>query len=369
MPERILVVDDSLFMRTLISDMLNSDQGIEVVDTAKDGKEAVSKIAKLKPDCVTLDLMMPEWDGLTTLKHIMAECPTPCVILSAHSREGADITIDCLNAGAVGFVLKPSGELSLNIENVKHQLLEEVKAASQIELKKIKSLTRRKPKRHKRKLVGANKIVVIGASTGGLQTLESILPSLPADFPSPVIVVQHLPNTFFTESFAERLNRDCELKVKVAESNEIIQAGKVYLAPGGSHMTLGLLPNRKVAPCINEANDDSLTPSIDLAMESAAGIFSANTVGIILTGMGHDGREGMKAIKESGGKTIVQDESSLIFGMPKAVIDAGFADVVLPANQIAGAMIECISCEQDTRPALERSEGREQRDTELCLKI
>jgi len=361
MPERILVVDDSLFMRTLISDMLNSDPEIEVVDTAKDGKEAVSKITKLKPDCVTLDLMMPGWDGLTTLKHIMTECPTPCVILSAHSKEGADITMRCLNAGAVGFVLKPSGELSLNIENVKHQLLEEVKAASKIELKKIKSLTRKKPKRHKRKLVCVNRVIVIGASTGGLQTLESILPSLPADFPSPIIVVQHLPNMFFTESFAERLNPDCELTVKVAESNEIIQAGKVYLAPGGFHMTLGFLPNREVTPCINEAKDDSLTPSIDLAMESAAKVFNENAVGIILSGMGDDGCQGMRAIKESGGKTIVQDESSLIFGMPKAVIDAGFADEVLPASAIAAAMIECVSYGQDAR--------YEQQDTELCLKI
>lgn len=361
MPERILVVDDSLFMRTLIRDLLNSDPEIEVADIAKDGKEAINKIIKLKPDCVTLDLMMPDWDGLTTLKHIMAECPTPCVILSAHSREGADITIECLNAGAVGFVLKPSGELSLDIENVKHQLIQEVKAASKIELEKIKSLTTKKSKRHKRKLIGVNKIIVIGASTGGLQTLESILPSLPANFPSPIIVVQHLPNIFFTQSLAERLNRDCELTVKVAESNEIIQAGKVYFAPGGSHMTLTPLPNREVIPCINEAKDDSLTPSIDLAMESVASIFSRNTVGIILSGMGHDGCQGMRAIKESGGRTIVQDESSLIFGMPKAIIDAGFADAVLPASEIANAMIECVSYGQNTK--------YEQRNMELCLTI
>ncbi len=361
MPIKVLVVDDSLFMRTLISDILNYDPEIEVVDTAKDGKEAVSKITKLKPDCATLDLMMPEWDGLTTLKHIMAECPTPCVILSAHSKKDADITIDCLNAGAVGFVLKPSGELSLNIENVKHQLLKEVKAASKVELKKIELLAAKKPKRREYKLVRANKIFVIGASTGGLQTLESILPSLPADFPSPIIVVQHLPNMFFTGSLAERLNRDCELTMKVAESNEIIQAGKVYLAPGGFHMTLGSLSNREVTPCINEAKNDSLTPSIDLAMESVAKICRANAVGVILSGMGYDGRQGMKAIKECGGRTIVQDESSLIFGMPKAVIDAGFADEVLPASEIANAIIECVSYGRDTK--------YEQRDTKLCPKI
>jgi len=342
---KALIVDDSLFMRTLVSDMLNSDPEIEVVDTAKNGKEAVDKIPKARPDCVTLDLAMPGWDGLTTLKHIMNECPVPVVILSAYSKRDSDITIRCLEVGAVGFVLKPSGELSLDIENVKHQLLEEVKAASKIEIKKLKSLTAKRPKRRGRKLVGVNKIIVIGASTGGLQTLESILLSLPTDFPSPIIVVQHLPNMFFTESLAERLNRDCELTVKVAESNEIIQAGKVYIAPGGSHMTLASLPNREVTPWIKEATSDSLTPSVDLAMQSVAKIFDGHTVGIILSGMGCDGREGMKAIKESGGETIVQDESSLIFGMPKAVIDAGFADKVLPANKIAGAMMECVSQE------------------------
>jgi HAMP domain-containing protein len=186
------------------------------------------------------------------------------------------------------------------------------------------------------------------------QTLESILPALPADFPSPVIVVQHLPNIFFTESFAKRLNFTCELTAKVAENNEVIQTGKVYLAPGGTCMTLDLLPNREITFCINKAKDDGLTPSIDLAMESAAKIFNERTIGIILSGMGNDGCLGMKAIKECGGKTIVQDESSLIFSMPKAVIDAGFADEVLPAGEIAVAMMDCAFYRQDT---------------ELCLKI
>jgi len=342
MPIKVLVVDDSLFMRTLISDMLNSDPAIEVVDTAQNGKEAVNKIPKTKPNCVTLDLVMPGWDGFTTLKHIMAEHPTPCVILSAHSKEDADITIQCLNAGAVGFVLKPSGELSLDIENIKHQLLEEVKVASKVELEKIKSLTVIKPKRRRRKLVGINKIIVIGASTGGPQTLESILSSLPPDFPAPIIVVQHMPNIFFTQSLAEHLSRNCQLQVKVAENNEIIQAGKVYLAPGGFQMTLSLLAHTEAVPCISEAEPDSLAPSIDLAMESVAKVFNGNAVGIILSGMGCDGRQGAKAIKESGGNTIAQDESSLIFGMPKAVIDAGYADKVLPADEIAEAIMESV---------------------------
>lgn len=342
MPIRVLVVDDSLFMRTLISDMLNSDPEIEVIGTAKEGQKALDKMSKVRPDCITLDLVMPGWDGITTLKHIMNECPTPVVILSAYSKRDADITIECLEAGAVGFVLKPSGELSLNIENVKHQLLEEVKAASKVELSKIKLLTAKRPKRYKQKLEDVNKIVVIGASTGGLQTLDLILPLLPDDFPLPIIIAQHVPNMFFSESLAEHLNRNCELTVKVAENNEIIEAGKVYLAPGGSHMTFALLPNMEVATHIKEAKSDLLTPSIDLVMESAAQSFYENSIGIILTGMGCDGREGMKAIKKVGGRTIVQDESSLIFGMPKAVIDAGFADKVLPPSEIAEAIMECI---------------------------
>lgn len=342
MPIKVLVVDDSLFMRTLVSDMLNSDEEVEVIDVAKEGRQAIDKISKAKPDCITLDLAMPGWDGLTTLKHIMSECPVPVVILSAYSKRDADITIECLEAGAVGFVLKPSGELSLNIEKVKHQLLDEVKAASKVELRKIKSLAARKPKRRKRRLASINKIIVMGASTGGMQTLESILPLLPDDFPSPIIIAQHVPNLFFTESLAQHLNRQCELAVKVAEDNEIIEARKIYIAPGGSHMTLRLLPSREVAPHIKNAKSDILTPSVDLLMASAAKIFYENAVGIILTGMGYDGREGMKAIKQAGGSTIVQDESSLIFGMPKAVIDAGYADKILPAGEIAEAMMDCV---------------------------
>ena len=342
MPIRVLVVDDSLFMRTLVSDLLNSDPEIEVIETAKEGKEAIDKITKFKPDCVTLDLAMPGWDGLTTLKQIMNKCPVPVIILSAYSKQGADITVECLEAGAIGFVLKPSGELSLNIETVKLQLLKEVKAVSRVNIKKIKLLTVPTPKKPIHRLVGTNKIIVIGASTGGFQALESILPLLPDNFPLPVIVAQHVPNMFFTESLTGHLNRDCQLPVKVAEDGEIIHAGTVYLAPGGSHTTLRQLLNANVAFCIKKAQAETLTPSVDLAMSSAVEIFKENTVGIILSGMGRDGCQGMKAIKQHGGRTIVQDESSLIFGMPKAVIDAGAADKVLPAGEISEAIIECV---------------------------
>jgi len=202
MPIKVLVVDDSLFMRTLVADMLNSDPEIEVIDTAKDGAEAVNKIPGIRPDCITLDLAMPGWDGLTTLKHIMRQYPTPVVILSAYSKKDADITIECLKVGAISFVLKPSGELSLDIETVRGLLIEEVKAAAKVDVGRIRLLGK-KPERRRRKLIGINKIVVIGASTGGPQMLEMLLTSLPSDFSAPIIIGQHIPSRFFTESLAE----------------------------------------------------------------------------------------------------------------------------------------------------------------------
>ena len=350
---KVLVVDDSLFMRSLISDTLNSEPEIEVIDTAKNGSEAIKKIPKIKPDCITLDLAMPGWDGLTTLKHIMSQHPTPVVILSAHSKEDANITIECLNTGAVSFVLKPSGELSLDIEKIKEELIKEVKAAAKVKVGKIRSLIAKPPK-PKRKLIGINKIVVIGASTGGPQTLEAILSSLPSDFPAPILVAQHMPTISFTQSLAARLNDSCQLIVKVAENNEIIQASKVYLAPGGFHVTIEPRPKTDATRpvrdedshgviCLSENEANSLSPSIDMTMKSVAKVYNGNAIGIVLSGMGDDGVEGMRAIKEAGGKTIVQDESSLIFGMPKAVIEAGYADKVLPMAEMVSVMLECVS--------------------------
>lgn len=342
---KVIVTDDSFFMRRLVSDILNSDPEIRVVDTAKSGEEAVGKISQHRPDVVTLDLVMPGWDGLATLKHIMAECPVPVVILSAYSKRDADLTIECLHAGAVGFVLKPSGELSLDIEKIKDQLIEEVKAASRVNVGSIKSFVVESSKRVKRKCIVTKQIVVMGSSTGGPQTLEMILPSLPAAFSVPVIVVQHFPSIFFTGSLAEHLNKISALKVKVAKNNEPVKGGKVYLAPAGYRLMLKALvnpcqPSDRAEAIISLCDDlpDVLSPSVDTTMKSAAEVYGEGTIGIILSGMGRDGREGMRAIREACGKTIAQDEGALIFGMPREVIEAGLADEVLPASEISRAL-------------------------------
>ncbi len=340
---RVLVVDDSLFMRSLISDMLNSDAEIEVADTAKDGFEAIKKLQKVKPDVITLDLMMPDLDGFSALKQIMARYPTPVIMLSAYSRKDADITIKCLNAGAISFVLKPSGELSLDIEKIKDQLIKEVKTAAEVNPGKIRALVAKKLARPKSRLAVKKKIVVIGASTGGPQTLEVILSSLPSIFPAPIIIIQHMPSRSFTQSLARRLNDTCELEVKEAENNETVQTEKVYLAPGGFRMTVGPQKNKEYINAVislKKEEDVYLSPSIDITMASVAALYNENAVGIILTGMGQDGVKGMKAIRENGGKTIVQDESSIIFGMPKAVIENGYADRVLPLAEMGGTLIE-----------------------------
>lgn len=372
---RVLVVDDSLFMRRLISDMLNSDPEIEVIDTAKDSREAIKKIAEKRPGVITLDLAMPGQNGLLTLKQIMSEYPTPVIIISAYSREDADITIQCLEAGAVGFILKPSGELSLNIEIIRQQLLVRVKAAAQITREKVRALSRdfKKPKRWLRAI---NKIIVIGASTGGPQALEQILSALPGNFPLPIILIQHMPSRFFTDSLAEHLNKICTLKVIVPEHNQLIEKGKVYLAPAEAQMTVrprsslypsphpSLRPHLYPYPhpphphphryrqaedgiiCLLKDPSPYLGPSIDLTMTSVAVMYGQRAIGIILSGLGEDGREGMKAIKDHGGQTIVQDESSLMFSMPKAVIENGHADKILPIYKIVEEVL-ALSSDED----------------------
>ena len=345
---RVLVVDDSFFMRTLVSDMLNSDPDIKVVGVSKDGNDALEKLKTLRPDVITLDYLMPGLSGLRTLKRIMREHPTPVIMLSAYTKEGTAATIECLEAGAVDFVLKPSGAVSVDIEKVKDKLTEKIKRASKVNIRKIKSILARK--RVKQFLapgvVVKEKVFVIGSSTGGPSVLELILSELPSNFPAAILIVQHMPAKF-TKSLAERLNRVSEIMVKEAEEGDVVEPGKAYVAPGDFHMTAKRIVTEGVARAIISLNQGpmvhGLRPSVDVTMKSVADVYGENVVGIILTGMGKDGAEGMRAIKRRNGKTIVQDEAtSLIFGMPREVIEKGDADHVLPVFEISQGIIQLL---------------------------
>jgi two-component system, chemotaxis family, protein-glutamate methylesterase/glutaminase len=330
---RVLIVDDSAFMRKVIRDLLSSDPQLTVVGTAVDGVDALSKIPQLHPDVITMDVAMPRMDGLATLKRVMAECPTPVVMLSSLTSEGADETFKALEYGAVDYVMKPSGPISLDLPKVRDELIEKVKAASGARLVKrapvnpIKSIAK-KP----------GKVVLIGASTGGPAALETILTALPEDIP-PILIVQHMPPTF-TKSFADRLAKYCKFEVKEAEDGDSIVANRVIIAAGGFHMLIGL--NRRIhldtSPPVH-----AVRPAVDPMMKTAAEAYGPNTLGVVLTGMGRDGAEGLKALKQKGGYTIAQDEeTSVIFGMPKAAIDEGVVDKIVPLQRVPSEiMLKC----------------------------
>ena len=324
---KVLVVDDSLFMRTAISSLLNSDPKISVIGTAGDGEEALRKISELNPDVVTLDVEMPRINGLTTLKEIMKKHPLPVVMLSALTKEGAKETFKALEYGAVDYVVKPSGTVSLDLKLVRDELIAKIKAAAFA-----------KPMRHKVKKPGIvaksfdseGKVIAMGASTGGPQALTEILSRLPEDIP-PTLIVQHMPEGF-TKAFAEHLDEKCQFKVKEAENGDRISKGLALVAPGGYHMLV--TKNGRIlldkGPLIH-----NVRPAVDPMMFSVAEAYGSKVVGVLLTGMGRDGAKGMKAIKEKGGTTIAQDEKTcVVFGMPKAAIGEGCVDIVLPLHKI-----------------------------------
>lgn len=341
------MVDDSVLMRTLISDMLNVPGEIAVVATAKNGIEAIEKTKEYSPDVITMDVEMPKMDGISALKVIMREKPTPVVMLSAVTNEGASATLVALSSGAVDFIPKPSGSISLDIDRVKDTLLTKVRAAYKISKDKLlpSSISYRDAglKAGKPLKCGSNKVVVIAASTGGPPALEKVLSSLPGDIPAGILIVQHMPPGF-TRSFAERLNRVTDIEVKEAEEGDQIVDGLALIAPGNYHMDLkkdkkGIMWYRYVS-LNQEPVVHSVRPAADITMRAASEIYGPNTIGVVLTGMGSDGAFGLRHIKACGGRTIACDErTSLIFGMPRAAIELGCVDRIVPLENIAGEII------------------------------
>jgi two-component system chemotaxis response regulator CheB len=344
---RAVVVDDSRFMRTLITNLLE-DGGIDVVAEADDGVAAIEVVAEHTPDVVTMDIEMPRKNGIEAVEDIMHDCPTPVLMLSAHAEENADVTFEALDRGAVDFVTKPGGEVTSEMPRVKRELVEKVKSAAAVDLSAQPGASTgqagRRGGRSRGTLSAGGAVqggtVVIGASTGGPNVVEEVLSALPRAAGLRIIVVQHMPEGF-TGRFAKRLDSRCEYEVREATDGERIGPGQARVAPGGSHLVVD--DDRADRLRLRLRGGDRLhgvKPAIDHTMSSAAETVRGPLTTVILTGMGRDGVEGMRAAKRAGGATIAQDErTSAIFGMPKRAIEAGYADEVLPASGIAEGIL------------------------------
>jgi two-component system chemotaxis response regulator CheB len=336
---RVVVGEDSPLIRTMIVKALESDPRITVVGKCEDGRAALKSVAELRPDCVTLDLDMPHMNGLETLRYIMSEWPTPVIIVSGYTIEGANLALACLECGAVDFIAKTFGGKGFPAD----ELVTKVKWASAIDVRRIRFAPAGIEIGEKRRQACASSlrsVVVIGASTGGPQALMEVIPRLPADIAAGIIIVQHMPPNF-TRYLAERLDNRSQIEVREAEEGDAILPGRAIVTPGGMHL---FLEERDGRPCVMLLGKNALQrtacPSIDFTMTSFAPIFRERLVGVVLTGMGRDGAAGSAAIRRYGGKVLCQDrETSLIFGMPGSVIGDGLADVVSPLNGLADCIV------------------------------
>ncbi len=341
MSVRVLVVDDSAFMRKAISMMIEDDPGIEVVGTARDGIDAIEKVRSLSPDLVTLDVEMPRMDGITALKKIMSEHPLPVLMVSSLTVDGARATIDALSAGAVDFIPKQLSYVSLDITKIKDDLIAKIKAIAKRRTRIFsRPLTNRitpsdKPPRIR--MPGAQ-IVTIGISTGGPFSLQRVVPLLPVNFPVPVAIVQHMP-AHFTKSLAERLDSISRLEVCEAEDGMELSGGKVYIAPGGLHMKFRRSGGSARITVSHDPGDTLHRPSVDVMFSSAFELFGGNVLAAVMTGMGHDGVEGARLIRRAGGKVIAQNEDScVVYGMPRSIVEADLADAIVPLENIAATL-------------------------------
>jgi len=345
----VLVVDDSAFMRKLVSEMVDGSGEFRVIGTARNGLEALKKVHALDPDVVTLDIEMPELDGIGVLGYIMSETPRPVVMLSgAASGSGRDLTIRALELGAVDFVKKPGGPISLDLDRVRDRLLDALRASREVNLRGVPVLARRRDApgvTHTLASGGswATRAVAIAASTGGPRALADLVPALRSDLDAAVLIVQHMP-AGFTKSLADRLDLHSRLAVAEACDGERVVHNRVYLAPGGQHMRVRVAGGVPVISLDTSPPVWGVRPSADPLFRSVADVFGAASIGVVLTGMGRDGAEGMRAIHEAGGLGVAQDRAtSIIYGMPHAALLAGGIDQVLPLHAIAGAVTDLLT--------------------------
>lgn len=339
---RVMVVDDSMFMRRMISDLLSRDAELEVVGTARNGQEGLELAHQLKPDVITLDVEMPVMDGVTMLQKLMQEQPTPVLMLSSLTTEGAEVTLRCLDLGAVDFVTKPSGSISMDIYKISSQIIEKVKAVARarIAVAPVSAhpvVATPPPGSLNRRSTKDAPLVVIGASTGGPRALHTVMSGLPAGLHAQFLIVQHMPEGF-TRSLAERLDRSSAFTVREAQGGETLQPGIAYLAQGGRHLKVehgGKLVLTQDPPV------HGVRPAVDVTLLSIAQNYQGAVVVAILTGMGADGAAGLRTLHAKGAYTIAEDESTcVVFGMPRAAIQTGCVKRVVPLHRIAEAITE-----------------------------
>jgi two-component system, chemotaxis family, protein-glutamate methylesterase/glutaminase len=354
---RVLIVDDSAFMRKVLQGIIASDPQLEVCGEARDGRDAVTQNETLKPDVISMDINMPHVDGLQATEIIMSSNPKPILIVSSESREGADVTLKALELGAIDFIPKPSGGIDLDMSSVKEELCRKLKMAAKVRV--VRTATRSKLQHEvasssprvepaskngdnglqevraavnaAAKSAGKFPLIVLASSTGGPATLMKFIPYFPKDFPGAVLLVQHMPGNF-TSQFSSQLAEVSQMKVKEAEAGEIIVPGQLYVCPGSHHLRVS--PTGRIS--LDEgARVSGYRPCADLTLESAAEYAGPMTIGVILTGMGNDGAKGAQAVRSAGGHVIAQDESTaVIFGMPQEAIKTGAVEQVLPIEAI-----------------------------------
>lgn len=362
MAVKVLVVDDSGFFRRRVSEILSADPNIQVVGTATNGREGIDQALALKPDVITMDYEMPMMDGITAVRHIMQRCPTPVLMFSSLTHEGARVTLDALDAGAVDYLPKNFEDISRNPDKVRQLLCEKVHTIARSNRRysaftppstapaaatlaaaplpasapapRSEQSTQAKPKRK------SYRLVAIGTSTGGPVALQRVLTQLPANFPAPLVLIQHMPAAF-TRAFAERLDKICRIRVKEAEDGDQLRPGLALLAPGGKQMMIDGRGTVRILP-----GDDRLNykPCVDITFGSAAKAYADKVLAVVLTGMGADGREGARMLKQGGSQVWAQDEAScVIYGMPMAVVKANLADAVYGLDDIGRHLVEaCI---------------------------